>query len=99
MASRPLCRPVAVFYLLFLVFRVVMFADGDPQLEKTSGRLATAIIGTLFVLCAAWIFYEVPRTNIGGLICGGVIFLVGVEVLIAAVKGRPSLLSRIGPLP
>lgn len=68
-------------------------------MEKTSGRLATAIIGTLFVLCAGWIFYEVPRTNIGGLICGGVILLVGIEALVAALTGRSSLLSKIGPLP
>ena len=67
--------------------------------KKTSGRVAGTIIGTLFVFCAGWIFYAVPRTNIAGLICGGVILLLGVEALVAALKGRPSLLSRMGPLP
>jgi len=68
-------------------------------LKKSSGRIASSVIGTVFVVCAVWIFYEVPSTNIPGLICGGVILLLGVEALIAAFRGRRSLLSKIGPLP
>lgn len=67
--------------------------------RKTSGRGATAIIGTVFIFCAGWIFYAAPPTNIVGLTCGGVILLLGVDALLAALKDRPSLLSRIGPLP
>jgi hypothetical protein len=53
----------------------------------------------LFVLCAIWIFCIVQSSNLAGLVCGAVIFVLGIEALVAAVKRRPSLLSRIGPLP
>ena len=61
--------------------------------------MVAIVIGTLLVLCAMWIFYAVPGSNIGGLICGAVILLLGIEELVSAARRRPSLLSRIGPLP
>jgi len=57
------------------------------------------VIGALLVLCAIWIFYAVPGSNIAGLICGAVILLLGIDALVSAARRRPSLLSRIGPLP
>ena len=75
--------------------------EGVRQLEQQSSsvRIAAIVIGVLFILCAIWIFYTVPSSNIAGLICGAVVLLLGIEALVAAVRRRPSLLSRIGLLP
>lgn len=67
--------------------------------DKKSGQVATTIIGLILTVCAVCIFYVVPRGNIAGLIAGAVVLMLGVEALIAAYRGRPSLLSKIGPLP
>ena len=61
--------------------------------------LATLLIGVLFVLCGGWILIEVPPSNLGGIICGVMLLLLGVEALVAVMMGRRSILSRIGPLP
>jgi uncharacterized membrane protein HdeD (DUF308 family) len=67
--------------------------------ESASSRVATFVIGALLVLCALWIFYAVPGSNIAGMICGAVLLLLGIEAVVSAVKRRPSWLSKIGPLP
>jgi ABC-type multidrug transport system permease subunit len=74
---------------------------GDQELEpqSSSARITAIVIGAFFVLCALWIFYAVPGSNIAGLVCGAVILLLGIEALVSAVRRRPSWLSKIGPLP
>jgi hypothetical protein len=64
--------------------------------ESASSRVATFVIGALLVLCALWIFYAVPASNIAGMICGAVLLLLGIEAVVSAVKRRPSKFTGSG---
>jgi len=61
--------------------------------------LATFLIGALFVACGGWILIEVPTSSLGGTICGVLLLLLGIEALVSVMRGRRSLVSRIGSLP
>ena len=69
----------------------------NAETEMVMSR-ATFLIGALFVLCGGWVLIEVPTSNLGGVICGVLLLFLGVEALISVMRGRRSLLSRIGPL-
>jgi len=73
---------------------------GSNQDESHGGRIATGCMGALFVALAIAIVVVVDRPmGSGALAAAAVIALLGIDALISAVRGKRSLLSRIGPLP
>lgn len=63
-------------------------------------RTADAIFGTVIllagvaILLAAW-----PATPVGAVIAAALVGGLGAEAIVSAVRGRRSLIARIGPLP
>ena len=69
------------------------------QRSRTS-RVVTALFGAFFILLAVAILIWVDRSMIvGAVVAASAIGLLGVEACISAVRDKPSLLQRIGPLP
>lgn len=62
-------------------------------------RIATSLIGILLLACGIWLIYDSGTSNIPALAVGIVLALLGSESLIAAIRGRNSILSKLGPLP
>lgn len=63
-------------------------------------RISNIVIGTLFAAVAVWLLVEaLPQPSPGEGIAVLAIGSLGVEALVCALRGRRSLLSRIGPLP
>lgn len=62
-------------------------------------RWLSACLGTVLIACAALIVALVPFSDGWAMVGAGVLFALGVDALVAASRGRWSLLSRIGPLP
>lgn len=58
----------------------------------------TAAFGLLFAAIAFAIVVLTDR-SLGPMLAAACIGLLGVEAIISALRSRPSLLSRIGPLP
>ncbi|HEX2189152.1 MAG TPA: hypothetical protein VHG51_09665 [Longimicrobiaceae bacterium] len=73
--------------------------DHRPEVQSAAHRLAAALVGALFTGCGGWVLYAVPRENPAGLLCGAALMLLGIEALVAAVRRRPPLLAKIGPVP
>jgi hypothetical protein len=63
-----------------------------------SYRVVTAAFGLLFVVLAVAIIVVSDRT-LGPLLAAAVVGLLGADAIAGAIRNRPSLLSRIGPLP
>lgn len=63
-------------------------------------RIVTALFGVLFVVLAIVIMVVTgPPWDVGAVIGGLVVGGLGVDAVVSAARDRPSLLSRIGPLP
>ena len=68
--------------------------------QYPGSRTANVVIGLFFValaiviLFAAWQF-----TPFGAVVAALAVGLLGAEAIVSAARDRPSLLSRIGPLP
>lgn len=61
-------------------------------------RRITACLGLLFTALGAWIAYAIADdwpAYLAALVVGG----LGVDAIYSAIRGRRSLISRIGPLP
>jgi hypothetical protein len=56
-------------------------------------------MGVILVACATLIVVLVPFSDWLAMVTAGVLFVLGTDALVAAKRGRWSLLSRIGPLP
>jgi hypothetical protein len=68
--------------------------------ESRASRTADAGFGAFFLALGVAIFAtRDPAAALGALIAAIVVGGLGVEALVAAARGRRSLLSRIGPLP
>ena len=77
-----------------------MTESGRNQDESQGSRIVTACVGALFVALAIAIIAVVDRpTGPGVLVAASIIALLGIHALLSAVRGKRSLLSRIGPLP
>lgn len=62
--------------------------------------VADALFGLLFVILAVVVLFAAwEATPLGALIVAAVLGFLGAEALLSYRRGRPSLLSRIGPLP
>jgi hypothetical protein len=74
--------------------------DGGNARESNGSRVVSGCMGALFVVLAiAIIVVAGGPERTGPLLAALVIGLLGIDALINAVRGRRSLLSRIGPLP
>lgn len=61
-------------------------------------RLVTGAFGLLFVALAIAILAVSERTA-GPLVAAAGVGFLGIDALVSAFRGKPSALSRIGPLP
>ena len=71
-----------------------MSEDGRNLDESQGSRIVTACVGALFVALAIAIIAVVDRPT-----GPGVLVAASIIALLSAVRGKRSLLSRIGPLP
>ncbi len=71
-------------------------------MPKTTGsstyRLITAAIGLLFAVVGVVILF-VSNFTIGPVVTAAVIIILGIDAVVSSYRNKPSLLSRIGPLP
>lgn len=72
----------------------------DPVLPSKARRKVDAAFGAFFVALAIAILaassWPPPA---GALLAASLVGLLGLDAIVGAVRGRRSLLSRIGPLP
>ena len=61
-------------------------------------RVVTAVFGLFFVVLAVAIVVVSDRT-VGPLLAAAVVSVLGIDAIVSALRNKPSLLSRIGPLP
>jgi hypothetical protein len=71
---------------------------GSSSSSSKSYRIVTAAFGLLFALLAIAIIIVSDRT-VGPLFAAVVLGSLGIESVASAFRKKPSLLSRIGPLP
>jgi hypothetical protein len=63
-------------------------------------RVFNTVLGLLLVAVAVWILVVTsPSPSIGAVIASLVAGGLGVDGLVSAIRSRPSLLSRLGPMP
>jgi hypothetical protein len=70
----------------------------DDANHSRSYRLVTAAFGALFTVLALAIVVVSDRT-VGPLLLAVLLGILGIDAMVGAYRSRPSLLSRIGPLP
>lgn len=69
-------------------------------MRQTSHRVVTGAFGALLVVLAVVTVLAVePELRWPGVAVASVLAMLGVDAIIAAVRGRESIVSRIGPLP
>jgi len=66
--------------------------------NSTAFRFISAAIGLLFAAIAVAIVIVSDR-SLGPILAAIVIGILGVDAMASAIRNKPSLLSRIGPLP
>ena len=77
-----------------------MTENGRNQDESPGSRIVAGCVGALFVALAIAIIAVADwPTSPGALVAASIIALLGIDALLSAVRGKRSLLSRIGPLP
>lgn len=68
--------------------------------ESRSHRVVTGAFGALLIVLAVLTLVSVePELTWPGAAVALVLAILGVDAVIAAVRGRTSIVSRIGPLP
>ena len=72
--------------------------DLDRDKGSRGYRLITAVVGALFSAIAVAILV-VSELTVGPVLAAVVLGFLGVDAILGAWRNRPSLLSRIGPLP
>jgi hypothetical protein len=74
--------------------------SSQPQQHSRTHRVVTAAFGLLFLTLGLLIVVtsETP-TSPGPLLAAMLVGGLGLDALINAIRNKPSLLSRIGPLP
>lgn len=70
-----------------------------PPARGPSPRVDVAFGALLILVAIAIVVTADPLWNAGAMVAAALVGGLGLEALIAARLGRPSLLSRIGPLP
>jgi hypothetical protein len=73
--------------------------DNSTNQRSTVFRWVTAGLGTLFIVCALIIIWTMPDDDVVVIVAAAVIGLLGIEALVSAAENRPSILTRLGPLP
>ncbi len=70
-----------------------------PAAATTTQRCGDAALGVLLLACAAAILLLLAPWDWKAMLAVAVLLLLGVHALHSAWRARPSLLSRLGPLP
>lgn len=70
-----------------------------PPPKGPSTRVETAFGLGLVAVAIAIVVYADPGVGLGAWVAAALVGGLGLEAVIAAARGRRSLLSRIGPLP
>lgn len=70
----------------------------NQMIGSKTYRLVTAAFGLLFTAIAVAIVF-VSGDTFGPILAAAGIGIIGVDALASAFRNKPSLLSRIGPLP
>ena len=70
-----------------------------PTLESKAERVGAAVIGVLFVGVGLLILFLTHVETPWHLAAALVVMGLGLEAIVSAIRGKRSLLSRIGPLP
>ena len=66
----------------------------------TTPRIVTAGFGAFLIVLAIVILLSVDQSMIfGAVVAASAVGLLGVDACVAAIRDKPSLLQRIGPLP
>jgi hypothetical protein len=74
--------------------------SGHPQPYSRTYRVVTVAFSLLFLILAILIvMLSDSRTRFGSLLAAMLVGGLGLDALICALRNKPSLLSRIGPLP
>lgn len=73
--------------------------SSSNKLRSAADRFASAAIGILFMVCGGWILIAVEHNRLAASALGAILLLLGAEAVLATVRKRPPLLSKIGPLP
>jgi hypothetical protein len=72
----------------------------DPTTSTRARKLISILFGGFFVVVAVLIVAtSSPSTRLAALAAAIVVGGLGVDLFISALRGKRSLLSRIGPLP
>lgn len=73
---------------------------GEDKPRSRARRIVTAVFGAFFVALAIAIGVSGDGpTSLGVVVAALGVGLLGVDACVAAVRDRPSLMERIGPLP
>lgn len=62
-------------------------------------RTFTFLIGAMFLGIGIALPFIAPEAGWGGIVAAIVVGGLGLDAVVAALRNRPSLLARIGPLP
>jgi len=63
-------------------------------------RIVMALFGAFFLVLAGLVLFAAwDSTPFGAIAVASVLGLLGVDAMLSAKQDRPSILSRIGPLP
>lgn len=75
-------------------------SDDDRVVMSTARRKVEAAFGAFFVALAIAILATSDRPiPLGAIAAAAIVGFLGLDAIVGAVRGRRSLLSRIGPLP
>lgn len=66
--------------------------------QSKTYRIGTCAFGAFFVALAL-VILVIPELSLGTLIAGVLVGGLGLEAIVSALRGKKSLLARIGPLP
>ncbi len=72
----------------------------SPNWHKPpSHRAVTAVFGVLLVLIGTWLLVHREHGQTGPLLAALILTGLGLEAIVSVLRGKRSLLSRLGPLP
>lgn len=72
----------------------------SPRWHKSPNhRTITAVFGVLLALIGTWLLVQREEGQTGQLLAALILTGLGLEAVVSVLRGKRSLLSRLGPLP
>jgi hypothetical protein len=72
---------------------------GRPTTGGGLTRWFNLVLGAVLAGCGLWSLVAIPTKDVLEWGLGVAVLVVGAEALLAALRGRASWISRVGPLP